>query len=169
MAATVIINEWNGTSGSQAATDKTSGTSRFKKADNATVDLNNPLVKPASGSDWSFQKFYRGKITVAPAGNITNPKFYMSGAAATGQSLWIKTTNPSAYATPAQESASTGYTDAFTYTSGSPKALDTVNAGPYTSTGDFADFWEMAMSIDNTVAAPGTLAAKTMTLQWDET
>lgn len=49
MAATVTILEKNGAGGT--TTDKTGGTVRLKKADNSTVDLINPLVKPAAGSD----------------------------------------------------------------------------------------------------------------------
>jgi hypothetical protein len=170
MAATVLIREWNGTSGSETATDKTSGTIRFKNADNATVDLINPLVKPGAGQvDRSFEKYLRMNISVAAAGNIANPKFYMTGSANTGQTLWIKTTNPGSYSTPAEATADTGYSDAFSFTSGSPKALDVANAGPYTGTGDKGDFLMMMMKVDENVTAPGTLTAKTMTIQWDET
>jgi hypothetical protein len=167
MAATVLIREKNGAG--ETATDKTSGTIRFKNADDATVDLNNPLVKPGAGVDYSFEKWLRMNVSVAPAGNITSPKFYMSGSAETGQALYIKTTNPGTYSTPAEATATTGYTDAFSYTSGSPKAIDVANAGPYTGTGDKADYMQMMMTVGTTIAAPGTLAAKTMTIQWDET
>lgn len=167
MAATVLIEELNGAG--QTATDKTSGTIRFKNADNATVDLVNPLVKPGAGVDYSFEKWLRCNVTVAPAGNISNLKFYMSGSAETGQALYISTTNPSAYSTPAEATTATGYTDAFTYTSGSPKAMDAVNTGPFTGTGQKGDYFKMMMTVGTTIAAPGTLASKTMTVQWDET
>lgn len=168
MAATVLIREKNGAG--ETATDKTSGTIRFKNADDATVDNNNPLVKPGAGQvDRSYEKYLRMNVSVAPAGNITSPKFYMTGSANTGQTLYIKTTNPGSYSTPAEASADTGYTDAFTYTSGSPKAIDVANAGPYTGTGDKGDYMQMMMKIDENVSAPGPLTAKTMTIQWDET
>lgn len=170
MAATVLIKEWNGASGGQVGTDKTSGTVRFKTADDKNVDLNNPMVKPSSGTNWSFQKWLRLNVSVAPSGNIANPKFYTDGTQSnTGVIMYAKTTNPGAYATPVLETAATGYTDAFTYTSGSPKAIDVANAGPYTGTGDIADFLKLAMAIDSTVSAPGTLTGETMTFQWDET
>lgn len=167
MAATVLIREKNGAG--ETATDKTSGTIRFKNADNATVDLVNPLVKPGAGVDYSFEKWLRLNVSVAPAGNITNPKVYMTGSADTGQLLYMKTTNPGTYTQPAEGTTATGYTDAFTYTSGSPKALDVANAGPFTGTGDIADYLVMLMTVGTTVAAPGTLNAKTITFQWDET
>lgn len=169
MAATVLIREKNGAG--ETATDKTSGTIRFKNADDANVDLNNPMVKPSGGSfDRSFQKWLRLNVSVAPAGNITNPKFYTDGSQGnTGVTLYIKTTNPGTYSTPAEDTADTGYTDAFTYTSGSPKAIDVANAGPFTGTGDKADYMQMMMKIADTVAAPGTLTGETLTFQWDET
>ena len=46
MAATVQLVEKNGAGGTQ--TDKTSGTIRFKNADNSTVDTSNPMVKPGA-------------------------------------------------------------------------------------------------------------------------
>lgn len=169
MAATVLIREKNGAG--ETATDKTSGTIRFKNADDATVDLNNPLVKPSGGAfDRSFEKWLRLNVSVAAAGNITSPKFYTDGAQGnTGVTMYAKTTNPSAYSTPAEATADTGYTDAFTYTSGSPKALDVANAGPYTGTGDKGDYLQLMMKIADTVAAPGTLTGETLTFQWDET
>jgi hypothetical protein len=168
MAATVLIREKNGAG--EAATDKTGGTIRFKNADDANVDLNNPLVKPSSGQfDRSFEKWLRMNISVAPAGQITAPKVYMTGSAETGQTLYMRTTNPGAYTQPAEAASDAGYTDAFTFTSGSPKAMDVANAGPFTGTGDKGDYLVMMMKIADNIAAPGTLAAKTLTLQWDET
>lgn len=168
MAATVLIREKNGAG--ETATDKTSGTVRFKNADDATVDLVNPLVKPGGGSfDRSFEKYLRIQVSVAPAGNITNPVVYMTGSAETGQTLYFKTTNPGTYTQPAEATADTGYTDAFTYTSGSPKDMDVANAGPFTGTGDKGDYLMAMMKIADNIAAPGTLPAKTLTWAWDET
>lgn len=168
MAATVLIREKNGAG--ETATDKTSATVRFKTADDANVDNNAPMVKPAAGSNWSYQKWLRGDISVGPAGSITNWKFYTDGTQSnTGVTMYAKTTNPTAFATPALETASTGYTDAFTYTSGSPKQLDVGNAGPYSATGDFGDYLKLAMAITSSVTAPGTLTSETLTFSWDET
>jgi hypothetical protein len=168
MAATVLVREKN-TAG-ETATDKTSGTVRFKTADDANVDNNAPMVKPAAGSNWSYQKFLRLDASVGPAGQITSPRFYTDGSQSnTGVTMYAKTTNLGAFATPALESAATGYTDAFTYTSGSSKALDAVNAGPFTGTGDFGDYLKLAMAVTSSVSAPGALTGETMTFAWDET
>lgn len=168
MAATVLIREKNTVS--ETNTDKTSGTVRFKNADNATVDLVNPMVLPGAGSDFSFQKFLRLDASVAAAGNITSPVFYCDGAQSnTGITMYAKTTNLAAFATPVEETATTGYTDAFTYTSGSPKALDAVNAGPFTGTGDFGDYLKLMLAVGTTATAPGTITSETMTFAWNET
>jgi hypothetical protein len=162
MAATVQIVEKNGAGGTQ--TDKTSGTVRFKNADNATVDLNNPMVKPTSGTDYSFEKWLRFNVSGGSYSQITNVKAYMDGAngLGTGVGLWAKAVT--SYSTPAEATATAGYTNAFTYTSGSPL---TLGAGPYTSTGEKADHLVMMLAIDNTVSG-GVTPSETLTFAWDE-
>jgi len=161
MAATVTILEKNGAGGT--TTDKTGGTVRLKKADNSTVDLINPLVKPSSGSDWSFQKWLRmnfaGSYTQA-----TNGKFYTDGSSGlgTGVNLWAKAA--ASYATPAQETASTGYANAFTYTSGAALSL---GAGPVTGTGEKFDHVVLAAEVTS-AASGGLTPSETITFSWDE-
>lgn len=163
MAATVQIVEKNGAGAT--ATDKTSGTIRFKNADDATVDTNNPMVIPSSGSDWSYEKWLRLNVTVAPATNISNLKFYTDGTSGfgTGVSLWAKAVT--SYATPAEGTSSTGYSDAFGYTSGSALSL---GAGPYTGTGEKGDHCVLLLEVAST-ASPGSLTAETATFSYDET
>lgn len=161
MAATVTILEKNGAGGT--ATDKTGGTVRLKKADNSTVDLNNPLVKPASGSDWSFEKWLRLNFagTYTQASNL---KAYTDGSSGlgTGINLWAKA--EASYATPAQASSSTGYANAFTYTSGAPLSL---GAGPFTGTGEKGDHLVLVCEVQDT-ASGGLTPSETLTLAWDE-
>ncbi len=78
MAATVQILEKNGAGAS--TTDKTSGTIRFKNADDATVDLNNPMVVPTSGTDYSFEKWIRFNVSGGTYSQITNIKAYSDGS-----------------------------------------------------------------------------------------
>lgn len=175
MSASVSIYEWNGTSGSQASTDKTSGTIRFKAADNSTVDINNPLVKPATGLHFrSYEKWLRLHIgATGPTGQISSPRFYTDGANSygTGIHLYIRTTNPGAYATPATPADDTAGTDAFTYSSSSTKAMNVVNAGPFSGTNvDIGDYAVMWMTLDDTVSAPqNSTASETLSWAWDET
>lgn len=162
MAATVQLIEKNGAGGT--ATDKTSGSIRFKNADNSTVDLVAPMVKPASGSDWSFEKWLRLNVTGGTYTQISNIKAYTDGSSGfgTGINLWAKAV--ASYATPAEATASTGYANAFTYTSGSPLSL---GAGPFTGTGEKGDHLVMMMEVQST-ASGGLTPTETLTVGWDE-
>lgn len=162
MPATVQIIEKNGAGGT--ATDKTSGNIRFKNADNSTVDLVNPMVKPTSGSDFSFEKWLRLNVTGGTYSQITGIKAYTDGSSGlgTGVNLWGKAVTT--FATPVEPTATTGYANMFTYTSGSPLSL---GAGPYTGTGEKGD--HLVMMVEVTSAAAGGLTpSETLTIAWDE-
>lgn len=162
MPATVQIVEKNGAGGTQ--TDKTSGTVRLKTADNATVDLINPITKPGAGSNWSFEKWLRLNVTGGTYSQITNIKAYSDGAngLGTGISLWAKAVT--AYATPALGTSSSGYASMFSYTSGSSLSL---GAGPFTSTGEKGDHLVLLGEVAST-ASGGLTASETITFGWDE-
>jgi hypothetical protein len=162
MPATVQIIEKNGAGGT--ATDKTGGTVRLKKADNSTVDLVNPLVKPGAGSDWSFQKWLRLNVTGGTYSQITAIRAYTDGSSGlgTGINLWAKAT--ATYTTPIQETVNTGYANAFTYTSGAPLSL---GAGPFTGTGEKGDHLQLAAEVTS-AAAGGLTPSETLTFEWDE-
>ena len=162
MAATVQIIEKNGAGGTP--TDKTSGQIRFKNADTATVDTSNPMVKPGSGTDYSFEKWLRLNVTGGTYTEISNIKAYSDGANGLGTGIGLYAKAVTAYSTPAEATATTGYTSFFTYTSGS--AL-TLGAGPYTSTGEKGDHLVMIMTVDNT-ATGGMTPTEALTVGWDE-
>lgn len=162
MAATVQLLEKNGAGGT--GTDKTSGNIRFKNADDATVDLNNPLVKPTSGNDYSFEKWLRMNVTGGTYSQITNVKAYSDGSNGMGTGVEVYAKAVTSYATPAEATATTGYTNFFSYTSGSALSL---GAGPFTSTGEKGDHLVMMARIDNTVSG-GLTPSETLTLAWDE-
>lgn len=162
MAATVQLIEKNGAGGT--ATDKTSGNIRFKNADDSTVDLNNPMVVPASGTDYSFEKWLRMNVTGGTYSQITNVKAYSDGANGLGTGVGLYAKAVTSYATPAEATATTGYTDFFSYTSGSALSL---GAGPFTSTGEKGDHLVMIMTVAST-ASNGVTPSETITLAWDE-
>lgn len=162
MAATVQIIEKNGAGGTP--TDKTSGQIRFKNADNATVDTANPMVKPGSGTDYSFEKWLRLNVTGGTYTEITNIKAYMDGASGLGTGVTLYAKAVASYATPAEATGTAGYTDAFTYTSGSPL---TLGAGPYTSTGEKGDHLVMMLAV-GTTASGGITASEVLTFSYDE-
>lgn len=162
MAATVQIIEKNGAGGTP--TDKTSGSIRFKNADDATVDLVNPMVVPVSGTDFSFEKWLRFNVTGGSYTQITNVVAYSDGANGLGTGVGLHAKAVTTYATPAEATATTGYTNFFTYTSGAPL---TLGAGPFTSTGEKADHLVMICTVADT-ATGGVTASETLTLSWDE-
>lgn len=162
MAATVQLIEKNGAGGTP--TDKTGGTIRFKNADNSTVDLNNPMVKPGAGSDWSFEKWLRANITGGTYTQITNLRVYSDGSngLGTGINVWAKAV--ASYATPAEGTASTGYANFFTYTSAAPLSL---GAGPFTGTGEKGDHAVLLCEVTSS-AAGGLTPTESCTLAGDE-
>lgn len=161
MAATVTLVEKTGAGGSQ--TDKTSGTIRFKNADDPTVDLVNPMVVPGSGTDYSFEKWLRLNFAgiYSQGSNVVAYSDGTNGMG-TGVSLWAKAV--AAYATPAEASATTGYTEFWTYTSGSPLAL---SSGTFSGTGEKGDHLVMICTVAST-ASNGVTTAETLTVAWDE-
>ena len=162
MAATVQLVEKNGAGGTP--TDKTSGNIRFKNADNATVDLNNPLVKPTSGFDYSFEKWLRANVAGGTYSQITNLRIYSDGANGMGAGVEVYAKAVTNYATPAEATATTGYADFFSYTSGAALSL---GAGPYTSTGEKGDHAVLMCRVGTTVSG-GLTPSETLTLAWDE-
>lgn len=162
MAATVQIVEKNGAGGTQ--TDKTSGSIRFKNADNATVDTANPMVKPGAGTDYSFEKWLRLNVTGGTYTEITNIKAYSDGGNGLGTGVGLYAKAVASYATPAEATSTSGYTDFFTYTSGSGLNL---GAGPYSGTGEKGDHLVMIMTV-GTTASGGVTPTETLTIGWDE-
>jgi hypothetical protein len=183
MAANVIIREWNGTKGSEAKTNKTSGTIRFKNADNATVDLNDPLVVPSSLREYSYEKWIRLAIEGGAFTQVSNLRAYSDGANnfGTGVKLWYA--SAANYDTPAipdetldppqipeAGSPQENMTDFFTKTSASPIDIDALNPGPFTDGSpleDIGDFLVMVMEAETT-ASQGVLTAETLTFAYDE-
>jgi len=171
MAATVNIYEWTSTG---SRTSKTSGTVRFKNANNATVDLNDPLVVPttATGIDYSFNKMLRLQLgsNAASFTQLSNLKFYTDGASGFGAGVSLVAA-ASTWSAPAHATSSTGYTNAFSYVSTAALALSTGTFGSSvyssTATDEVGKFADLLMYI-STAATQGTLTAETVTFSYDE-
>jgi hypothetical protein len=163
MAAVVKIVEKNGAGGTQ--TDKTSGTIRFKNADNATVDTADRMIVPTSGYDYSYEKWLRLQVDTAASVDLANLKFYTDGTNGFGTGVDLYAKAVTSYSTPAEATATTGYASAFTYTSAAPLSL---GAGPYTGTGEKGDHAVLMLRVADT-ASPGTLSSETLTFAFDET
>lgn len=153
MPASVTINEHN-TSTPGTRTDKTAGVIRCKSADSSVVDANNPLQKPTTGNfTRSYEKWLRLQIgATGPGGAITNIQFYTTGGAGGGATVYVRSTNPTTYSTPAVPANDDSGTNATTFTTASRK---TLGAGPYSSINtDIGDFCVLWMTLDDTVTAP---------------
>lgn len=165
MVAVVQIHEKNGVG--EVATDKTSGTIRFKNVDSAVVDAANPIPIPGAGSNFSFEKWLRLSVTVAPDTQIENLLAYSDGANGLGTGVSVHRKTAGAFVQPAQPANSTGFTDLFLDTVGSPIDMDATNTGPHTGTGDKGDYLVLLMEVAST-AVQGATPAETVTFSYDE-
>lgn len=92
MAATIHLNEWNGTVGTQESTYKNGTTIRFKSADNAIVDNSNPMIRPNAGVYRSYEKWLRARIDdLDDATAISNVEVFTTGTPNAGISIWAAT------------------------------------------------------------------------------
>lgn len=157
---------------------------RFKQADDATIDSVAPIPIPAAGTNYSRWKQIYLKCTTAPSTQVDNVKFYTDGAGfGTGIALKIADANPVK-----NSGASTGYdvadvnttmasgghtdvttiTDAFTYTSGSPRTCTISESGSIINAiNETTNYIVLQMEV-GTTASPGDLANETLTWQYDE-
>lgn len=170
MVATVIINELTGSTPTK--TDKTSGVIRFKNADSAGIDTNNPMVSPVSGnSDYSFEKWLRCEVTVAPDIEISNLEAYADGTMFGGSLVEVYGKVIASHSTPAEATGTTGTpsTPSGTvnielWTSGAPQSL---SSGSFSGTGDMGDHIVLIMEV-KAGAVQGALSAETFTIRYDE-
>lgn len=172
MAATIVIKEWTGAT----PTETTITNLRYCTTDGQDTSTY-PLVKPSSGSNYSYVKTVVPYASVAPTGTINNLKFYTDGTSGFGTGVTVKgiarAQGSYAQATGTQGTSGdlsaavyTSGTDLFTYTSGSPLSL----TGDLTATTGDGTFQTLAsqMALSTSVSA-GTLSAETWTFRYDET
>jgi hypothetical protein len=174
MAAIVDIREFNGGSSGTPGTPtpKTSGTIRFKDADDANVDLINPIVRPGAGQVWSYEKILRLRIgATGPTGSITSPRAFsdFSNGFGTGVTMEAGVIGVAGYEAPVSTNSALATTDFFTFSSGSPLEMDTIETGPYSGTSiDIADFLYLQAEVAST-ASPGLTPTEVLTIAYDET
>lgn len=176
MAATVVIIELNGAAPGTPTT-KSGGVTRFKNADDATVDTADPLVIPSSGQEYSFQKWLAfSMVGTRPTDNISNLEVYMDGANGFGTGVLLWLTTSSAYVQPVVPteandppiqsfSSTVTMTDAFAFTSGSPRVL---NAGGISVTATVVGSLAVFVMEINQTASPGLTNSETITFEYDE-
>lgn len=167
MAATIQIHEM---SAADTGADKTSGTVRFKDADNNTVDANNPLVVPAADTIYSYTKKVRPYMEDAPDTNISNLRWYTDGNNGFGTGISVTVKNIGTTWGANYKTAMSGGEDLFGKTSGSPLDGDGTDAGPFVPADNdsyVGDLIELQMAVAST-ASNGALSAETLTLAYDE-
>lgn len=168
MVATVQILEKN--SSAENITVKTGGTVQFRNADSATTGTANPMVIPNSGFDFSFEKWLRLRVTVAPDTQISNLRFHTDGSNTWGAGvLGLVKNGTTIYpvATGPQEINTTaGYLDLFAQTTSSPLAIDGATTA-ISTTGELGDHVVIKIQV-STAAGQGTLTAETATFLYDE-
>lgn len=169
MAATMGWYEVNGatyTPGS-GGTNKAAGTVAFRANDSSATDSANPVVRPAAGTQQSYEKWMHLRAS-GTFTSISNPKIYLTGAAiASGVTVYVRTIQTNTFSAPAVPANNASGTDATSYTASAPKAINSVAAGPWTSAGDVGDFVVLWGSVASTAAA-GSMGSWTYVLAWDE-
>lgn len=167
MAATIQIHEM---SGADAGTNKTSGTVRFKDADNATVDTNNPLVIPAAGDIYSYTKALRAYMEAPPSVQVSNLRWYSDGSSGFGTGVAVMAKNTGVTFTAHYKTQMTGGSSLFGYTSGSPLDGDGTDTGPFVPADDntyIGDLVYLQMVVSST-AQSGALTPEAITCAYDE-
>lgn len=171
MAATIQIHEL--TTNADTGVNKTSGTVRFKNVASTTstaVDSNDPLVVPPSGTNYSYVKKLRPYMEAPPSTNISNIRWYSDGSSGFGTGVACTAKNIGTTFGTHYNTAMSGGSSLFGYTSGSPLDGDGTDVGPFVPADDntyIGDIIELQISVAST-ASNGALTAETLTLAWDE-
>jgi hypothetical protein len=192
MAATFnVYYDFGGTDGSPGTEQNTDSLGppnvRLKTADDATIDLNNPIPIPDAGTNYSYWKHIYLKCATAPDTQVDNVKFYADGTgfgtgitlnigdelptknsgADTGYNVATGTEGTSGDVM-TEHSEITGVTNAFDYTSASPKSISISESGNIIDAiGETTNYIVLQMAVaDN--ASSGDLSNETMTFQYDE-
>ena len=172
-----------GGSDATPGTEEESTTVRFKQADDNTIDTNNPIVIPASGTDRSYWKHVYLFASVAPSTQINNVRFWSDdvNTFGTGVELMVATTTPTKNSTsqPGYDLAEgttaltthgsvSAVASVFGYSSAAPLTVTISEAGNVINAiSETSDYVIMQMTVEST-ASSGVLTAETLTFQYDE-
>lgn len=112
MSASVEVRYYTGASPGSAGSDVIGVTVRHKRADNATLDANSPIPKPASGENLGWRKHCKVNFLSTPSGAISNLRWFISGSVPTGIKHYSKASaSYNAQASVSDESGISGFTD----------------------------------------------------------
>ena len=190
MVATVAVFVETGPNATPVPTDTSAlgpPNIRFKTADDSVIDANNPIPIPTSGTNRSFWKSIFLQATGGTFTQIDNVKFFTDGTGfPTGITVFVgdETPTKNSGSTAGYDQATgtvgtngneltthsfiTAKTDAFSFTSGSPKTVTISEAGAIiNASGETTNYVVAQMDVADT-ASPGDLADETWTFQYDE-
>lgn len=163
-------------------------TIRFKTADDATIDTNNPIQKPSAGTKYSYWKHMYLKCATAPSTKCDNIKFYTDGSGfGTGITLKVGDETPTKNSSPSSAGydpatgtpgdtgdVMTGHTDvtastdAFSFTSASPKSVSISETDSLINAiGETTDYLIFQAEVGTTATA-GDKADETLVWRFDE-
>ena len=164
MAGVLQIHEMTNTN---TGVDKTNDTVRFKSADETTYDDSNRLQIPAASTAFSYTKTLRGYVSSAPSTDFSNLEAYTDGV---GFANTVTCQYDVTWTWVANVTTDISGTDVFTATSLNPIDMDSWDTS--WTNGEGTGYWgsnlRLQLEVDNT-AAPGPLAAETLTFSYDET
>lgn len=179
MPATVTIRRLTGAG--PTSTDITAINTRANAEDaHSTAGTTNPIQIPAAGTNYSYWVVTQLSADTSPTGTINNIKWYTDGANGLGTGVTCKMNTATGYVQASGTAGTTGIqlttgnyatlagapTDAFAFTSGSPKSVTGSVSNP--TTGAFGDRVVYQIEV-GTTAAPGATASETFTWKYDET
>jgi hypothetical protein len=189
-ATVAVFYDFGGTDGSPGTQQDITGLGppniRFKRADNATIDNQNPIPVPPSGTNYSRWKQLYLKVTGGTFTQIDNIRFYSDGTNyGTGVTLKVGLqfpTNNSGSPGSGYEVADTddqdmvnyhgsitSDADAFNYTEGSPLSGPSISesGSVIDATNEMSDYIVFQLEVVNGASA-GDLTDETFTLKYDE-
>ena len=166
-AATVVIQECNGS----GPTCTTVTAVRFCTTDAYNPTTTYPMVKPSSGSNYSYKKSTILYASTSPAGTINNIKWYTDGANSfgTGVTCSAKTVASYTQATGTEGTSGnqmTSGSDCFGYTSSAPLSVTGTISNP--STGKISGYVDFQAVLSTSVTS-GTITSETISWKYDET
>jgi len=155
-----------------------------KRADNPTIDANDPMIIPAAGTKYSRWKQIYLYCDAAPSLQIDNIKLYTDGGGwgagitvMVGDEFPVKNSGSDAgyeVADSNDEEMVAGHadiansTDLFTFNVGAPLSGSISEAGNIINAiGETSNYFVIQLNLTN-AASPADLAAETITIQYDE-
>ncbi len=170
MAATVRVKVYTGTTAATENPDAAPGTNaaslNFCSSDvydsDGTYYLTYPLVVPTSGTNYSFERWFRIHFSGAFA-SITNIKVYKSAGNYSDSQIVINAAVTTTAVTPT-EAPSTIATSAIP-----TSAATALVATPAAGLTDYSKYIVMQMKVPNSVVVPHDVGTQTLTISYDET